>query len=242
MDRCLFYTAGNTPSLRYCVHYLSEWGIPFSPIPTEDITHLLLPVPSLDDDKHIKGDGLWPEVLGNLPKGICIFGGKLPPVEGYTVHDLIEDTDFAAQNAYITAHCALRLVMERLPATLRGQKILVIGWGRIGKCLADLLRRMDAQVTVIARRSSEQALACALGYETTTLDKTDGYRVIFNTVPALVLPDAPADALKIDLASKPGIGGTDVLWARGLPGKFAPESAGKLIAQTILRLLKEEEK
>ena len=168
MDRCLFYTAGNTPSLRYCVHYLSEWGIPFSPIPTEDITHLLLPVPSLDDDKHIKGDGLWPEVLGNLPKGICVFGGKLPPVEGYTVHDLIEDTDFAAQNAYITAHCALRLVMERLPATLRGQKILVIGWGRIGKCLADLLRRMDAQVTVIARKSSEQALACALGYETTT--------------------------------------------------------------------------
>lgn len=48
--------------------------------------------------------------------------------------------------------------------------------------------------------------------------------------------------MKIDLASKPGIGGTDVLWARGLPGKFAPESAGKLIAQTILRLLKEEEK
>ena len=66
--------------------------------------------------------------------------------------------------------------------------------------------------------------------------------MIFNTVPALVLPDAPADALKIDLASKPGIGGTDVLWARGLPGKFAPESAGKLIAQTVLRLLKEEEK
>ena len=30
--------------------------------------------------------------------------------------------------------------------------------------------------------------------------------------------------------------GDDVLWARGLPGKDAPESSGKLIARTILRL------
>jgi hypothetical protein len=46
-----------------------------------------------------------------------------------------------------------------------------------------------------------------------------------------------SDCLKIDLASQIGIEGDDVLWARGLPGKDAPESAGWLIARTIERLL-----
>jgi len=29
----------------------------------------------------------------------------------------------------------------------------------------------------------------------------------------------------------------DVIWARGLPGKEAPESSGELIARTVLRLI-----
>jgi dipicolinate synthase subunit A len=72
--------------------------------------------------------------------------------------------------------------------------------------------------------------------------KIDGYRVIFNTVPAPVIDEAEcelcrSDCLKIDLASELGIAGEDVLWARGLPGKDAPESSGRLIALTAARLL-----
>ena len=44
----------------------------------------------------------------------------------------------------------------------------------------------------------------------------------------------------MDLASKKGIAGNDVIWARGLPGIHAPEESGALIARTILDLLKEE--
>ena len=82
-----------------------------------------------------------------------------------------------------------------------------------------------------------------LGYgtaDTSALDPT-GFRVIINTVPAMLLPDCGADALKIDLASKPGITGPDVLWARGLPGKDAPESAGHLIADTVTGMLMDQE-
>jgi hypothetical protein len=38
-----------------------------------------------------------------------------------------------------------------------------------------------------------------------------------------------------------GIGGEDVLWAKGLPAIYAPESSGKLIADTVKRLLNKEE-
>ena len=38
-----------------------------------------------------------------------------------------------------------------------------------------------------------------------------------------------------DLASVKGIAGDNVIWARGLPGKDAPEESGTLIAKTVLR-------
>ena len=60
-----------------------------------------------------------------------------------------------------------------------------------------------------------------------------------NTVPAMVLPEAPGTALKIDLASTSGIGGNDVVQAKGLPGLLAPESSGALIAQTVIQWIKE---
>ena len=67
--------------------------------------------------------------------------------------------------------------------------------------------------------------------------------LIFNTVPEMVLSadqlSACRNCVKIDLASKPGIGGKDVVIGRGLPGKYAPESSGRLIAQTILQHFKE---
>jgi hypothetical protein len=46
--------------------------------------------------------------------------------------------------------------------------------------------------------------------------------------------------LKVNL-SLPGIAGGDVIKALGLPGKMVPETSGRLIADTIIRLLKEEE-
>ena len=72
------------------------------------------------------------------------------------------------------------------------------------------------------------------------------YRLIFNTVPAPVLSREQTahcreNCLKIDLASEKGIAGEDVVWARGLPGTDAPESSGKLIAETVLRLMEQKE-
>ena len=100
-------------------------------------------------------------------------------------------------------------------------------------------------MTVAARKESERAVLSALGYD--TLDpQTAGYelvrfRVIMNTAPEMVftkqaLQYCTADCLKIDLASRRGLESDDVLWARGLPGKMAPQSSGELIANTILRL------
>ena len=104
---------------------------------------------------------------------------------------------------------------------------------------------MGEAVTVTCRKAEDRCILRALGYAAKDpadlSDTLQQYRVIFNTAPAEVLREVPRDIIKIDLASKPGILGSDVIQARGLPGKMAPESSGKLIARTVIRLIGESE-
>lgn len=244
MSRFLFSTAGYSPALCYAVQALQEAGCSFTERPSADVTHLLLPVPSLEAGGHIKGGVQAEEILCKLNKEVILIGGNLqsPVFSDFAVIDLLQDIPYLCQNAAITAQCAVALALERLPITLTECTCLVIGWGRIGKCLSKLLQDMGAQVTVAARKLSDRAMAQALGFKgvDTARMQPQNYQVIFNTAPELLLPDCPGEGLKIDLASKQGITGKDVLWARGLPGKMAPEDSGALIAQRVLYYIKEE--
>ena len=127
--------------------------------------------------------------------------------------------------------------MDHLP-------VLVIGWGRIGKCLSRLLRNLGAEVTIAARQESHRAIITALGFQAVSIEGIceilPQIRLVYNTVPRRILT-VPTDGrcVKIDLASKQGLIGDDVVWARGLPGICAPESSGELIARTFLRLQQE---
>ena len=243
MDDYIFYCAADSRALIYAAAFLMEEGMVFVPYPDHTVTHLLLPVPSFESDGSIKGGGDLKEILSQLPKTVTIIGGNLnqPELDDYETLDLLEDPWYLARNAGITAHCALELALAKLPVILDKCPVLITGWGRIGKCLAKLLRAMGACVTIAARKESHRVMIDALGYKSCSIDKirTEDFRLIINTVPAMVLPSVTGTALKIDLASVPGIGGRDVLWARGLPGLLAPESSGALIAQVITQWIKE---
>ena len=247
MRHLKFYVAGHTDALAYAVAALRKKGCAFSPVPDSSVTHLLLPCPAFDDSGILKGGDNLENILRVLPKDITVMGGKLtlPPLADYHKIDLLQDADYLADNAMITAHCAVRVATNALPVTLLGQSVLVTGWGRIGKCLARLLRDMGARVTVAARKESDRAMIRALGYDAAD-PAGPGYglvafRIICNTVPEVIFPKdvlqyCRSDCLKIDLASRPGMEGDDVIVARGLPNRYAPESSGELIAKTALRL------
>lgn len=243
MTGAKFHLIGHTAAIIYAAAMLHDAGYPLLPYPDPEATHLILPVPSFEPDGSIRGGGDLKSVLSQLSGDVTVIGGNLdrPELMNYKKIDLLKDPYYTAENARITAHCALRLAMEKLPVTLEGQKALVMGWGRIGKCLAQLLRAVGAKVTVAARKDSDRAMAMALGYDGVDIQQIDtaAYRVIFNTVPVMTIPLCLGNALKIDLASKPGIGGCDVIRAGGLPGKDAPESSGDLIVRTMIRLMEE---
>jgi len=252
MNGTIICTAGSTAALRIAARNLHQRGFTVVDTPASDVTHLLLPVPSFEPDGRIKGGGVLEHLLADLPEDITIVGGNLqhPALASYNTVDLLQDHRYIAENAAITADCAIRIAGRELPRVFAGCPVLVIGWGRIGQCLAAQLRAMGAQVSVAARKDSQRALLRALGYgaeDSTRLGcSLMRYRVIFNTVPAVVITQAQAEhcqsgCIKIDLASVQGICGKDVLWARGLPGKDAPESSGLLIAGTVVRLISGQE-
>ena len=244
MDDCIIYTAGYSPAMSYCVQALKQAGFTLISEPSMQATHLLLPVPSFTPDGGIIGGGNLRTLLTLLPGNITVIGGNLdrPELTGYATVDLLQDPYYLALNAQITAHCAVKLALNQLPVILDGCPVLVIGWGRIGKFLAQLLRQMGAKVTVCTRKESDRSILAAMGYKTVDFHAVNlsAYKVVYNTAPTMLFPTCPGNALKIDLASRLGLGSEDVIWARGLPGKDAPESSGALIAQTLIPILRKE--
>ena len=159
-------------------------------------------------------------------------------------------------NAVPTAEGAIQRAMEATEETLRDCRCLVIGYGRIGKVLAHRLRGLGTQVSVSARRYSDQAWIEAFGYEPLATDRLGAelgdFDVIFNTVPALILDAGrlertKAECVILDLAALPG--GVDldaarrlgrrVIRAGGLPGIVAPRAAAAAIRDGVYHILEE---
>ena len=216
------------PATACAAEYLKAAGLTVTQEPEPDTTHLLLPVPTRSFE--------------DLPEGVVIVGGNLHCLPGYRTIDLLKDPHYLAENAAITARCAIALIGK----DLNDLPVLVLGWGRIGKCLGKFLTEAGAKVAIAARKEADVAMIRALGYEGIPLDRAaaalPGFEAVLNTVPAMVLPAfrcAPGCVL-LELASRPGMAGSNIIRASGLPGRYAPRESGALIARRLLALLKEE--
>ena len=245
MENGVCYPVGSTAACSYAGTFLQQAGITLIDHPAPEVNLLLMDVPSLNDDAQLRGGGDLIQLLRTLPPEVTIIGGNLnhPKLEGYRKMDLLKDASYLAENALITAHCAVHIAAKHMQFIFAGCPVLVVGWGRIGKCLSFLLKNLGAVVTVAARKETDRAMAHALGFAVVDTQKLTAvpYRVVFNTVPWVLLQkEKHCGAVIIELASTPGILGDGIISARGLPGIYAPESSGQLIARTILRKLKEE--
>lgn len=245
-----FYCGGSTHASLHAAHILSQSGLDVSRSPGWDIGHLLLDVPSFRPGSYLSQEQNLDTLLSSLPQDITIWGGNLdhPSLAGFHRVDLLKNESYLQENAAITARCALKLALPLLHTPPQDSPVLIIGWGRIGKYLAALLREKEYPVMVAVRQEETRRILTDLGYEAVDCNDFSSFlpdmHLIFNTAPAPVLSEEASalckNCIKMDLASKKGIAGNDVIWARGLPGIHAPEESGALIARTILDLLKEE--
>ncbi len=197
---------------------------------------------------------------GRIPQNIVVKAQG----RGIKVNDYFLSEKLQIKNAYITAEAALSIAMNSLDKCVRGSRFAITGTGRISRLLADMLLRLGGVVCVAGRNPDSLVYFELLGCKTVTITQShsekkwndeflDGYDMIFNTVPAWLfdrsfLERADKKMLIIELASAPG--GVDIcaarelssnmLWASSLPGKYAPYSAGTLIAECISEALSGE--
>ena len=196
------------------------------------------------------------EVVARMPHEAALWlcgperYGGLP--EDRRVVDLWSDERLILDNAALTAEGALSAAMAASRRSLRELPALVIGWGRIGRALAELLVGMGAQVRVTSRDAAHRGQALARGAEAADTEDIasalKGRRLIFNTAPAMVLDGeslrhVERDALMIDLASPPYGIDLSAAWGMGLrawrepglPGRYCPESAAAALLRAMDR-------
>ena len=229
---------------------------------------VVLPLPAAGEDGRLNAPlsrraHPLSEVLAALRPGQTVCAGRVDGAAraqaealGLTLRDYFAREELAVANAVPTAEGAIQIAMEELPITLHGARVLVVGFGRLGRALAPRLAGLGARVSVAARKYADLAWAESFGFGTEHTGQLRpwlcGYDLVVNTVPARVLGEAELaelrpDCLVIDLASKPG--GVDldaaarlgrkVVWALSLPGKVAPVTAGKAIRTAIYNILSE---
>lgn len=172
------------------------------------------------------------------------------------VIDILKREELAVLNAVSTAEGTIKIAIEETPRNLHGSNILVLGFGRIGKILSNMLKGLGANVACEARRNSDLAWIKAYGYEPIPIsnlkDNLNRFDIIINTIPYIILDkenldNVKKDALIIDLASNPG--GVDrnaikerkikFVWALSLPGKVAPITSAEFIKETLYNIYNE---
>ncbi len=170
--------------------------------------------------------------------------------------DIMKNEKLAILNTIATAEGAIKEIIENTQINIHGSKIMILGFGRVGKTLTKKLEGLSAKVTVVSKEDEELAWAEAFGYRNIKLDKIineiQEYDIIINTIPHIIidrqiLEKVNKNALLLDLASDDG--GIDkntakeyklnLITALGIPGKIAPIATAKILKEVIYEILKE---
>lgn len=230
------------------------------------VDYIIMPLPCSTDGIFLNAPfcrkSIPIESLTTIASEDCIiFGGNISKdieeiftTRGLKVFDFTKREEFNVYNAIATSEGAIQVTLEEVPETIAGQQVLILGFGRIAKVLANSLKNMGANVTISARKYSDLAWAEVYGYRAIHLSKLEpsliSFTIIYNTIPTMILDSyrlnlVNNDCFIVDLASKPG--GVDfqycndknmkVIWALSLPGKTSPVSAGRYIGIAVENIL-----
>ena len=171
--------------------------------------------------------------------------------------DIMKNEKLAILNTIATAEGAIKEIIENTQVNVHGSKIMILGFGRVGKTLAKKLDGLSAKITVVSKEEEELAWAEVYGYTNMQLNKIEDvikdYDVIVNTIPHIILQGnilqkINKDTLLLDLAS--GEGGINkeeaqenkinLIKALGIPGKISPITTAKILKETIYEILEEK--
>ncbi len=230
---------------------------PVSAIKSSD--GIILPLPYSKDKVNVSSplsNKLIPlSILEEHGRDKIIFGGMLDSKSfGKASFDYYENEELKIFNAIPTAEGALSIALNESTETLHGCRTAVLGFGRIGRILANMLKNLNSDVTVLHRSNKDDAWCSAFGLSSSNLRNIKEVlidkKIIFNTIPHVlltkdVLTTLRRDVIIIDLASSPGgvdyeegkQQGLNIVKALSLPGRLSPVTAGKAIKKSVSNII-----
>lgn len=196
---------------------------------------------------------LTAKVITDVAEGEIIVGGKADSEAlalfnsmDITYYNLLEDENFQAVNARLTAEGALHALIGHSLISVCASSVLVIGFGRTGAAVSRLLRQVGVKSLTVASNSSQrQAWAVADKVIKSSDFNLSEYDAVINTVPEKLISDKAVltfkpTAVYVDLASTPALSlcfakyvGIDADVYPALPAKTAPRSAAAAIADYV---------
>lgn len=170
------------------------------------------------------------------------------------VIDIMKEEELVVLNTIATAEGAIDVAIQNTDTTIHGSSVLVLGFGRVAKEVANKFHGLSAKVTCAARKNTDLAWIKAMGYKGVNIndlgEDLKEYDIIINTVPHMIIDKEEMQYMKknvllIDLASSPGGINTEdaqkmnlkFVWALALPGKIAPVTSAEFIKQTIYNII-----
>jgi|GEM_PF-626333 len=247
--------------------------INISDIDLSKFDSIILPVNGINNDYTINtlfGEDFSVEsdLFVHTKKNVLIFTGIITNVldsmlkaSDREAQILMQDKDVIRENTIPTVEGILADVINNTNITINNSKILVIGYGNIGKRLVHILNKLGAKVTVgvieaidimtLTKLYQEAVLTTSRDNMENTLKDID---IIINTAPTLVLDNnylesTNRDAYILDVSSYPY--GVDFEYANtlgiknkllpGIPAKVAPITAGLILTRKIEHKLRGEQ-
>ena len=208
-------------------------------------------------DKNIKLDDLVKRKCKNKTfiAGSISNNAREKLEESYgKVIDIMKEEELVVLNTIATAEGAIDVAIQNTDTTIHGSSVLVLGFGRVAKEVANKFHGLSAKVTCAARKNTDLAWIKAMGYKDVNINDLGEdlikYDIIINTVPHMIIDKEEMQYMKknvllIDLASSPGGINTEdaqkmnlkFVWALALPGKIAPITSAEFIKQTIYNII-----
>ncbi len=199
---------------------------------------------------------LWDQLKAEHTFAVCNLSKKLQTSlenTGCRILTFGNSPFFQKENARLTAEGLLAEVIRCTPFALSSANILLLGYGCCGSCIAKLFLPLCRNIYVIEQDPLKENAARKDG--ASPIHKNDFSKVLpqcqilINTVPAPILGVAHLSEMHsschiFDIASAPFGFPADTTekcllpYYRipGIPGRFSPVTAGRIIGQTIERM------
>lgn len=219
-DKRLLYAA-EMLNEKYSYHVTPAIEIPLNSLSVvKGFSTVIIPIPFSADGKSVYTPFFKKSVpinifFENCHSDVRLIGGTIP--ETYSsqkkhYYDLTKDDEFIKSNLQPTIEGIIQYILNSIEYSISGSKILIIGFGRLGKMLAKHLQTFGAEIAVACSNNDEISVAKDANlYSCTIEQKSDRFDIdiIVNTVPAHVLTEQELKRISchtmlIDVASVPG--------------------------------------